>query len=321
MLPILKTYAATPAIAVDPPVSNVTIGDTFNININVTNIANFTGWQLNLYFLKAVLNCTAAVEGPFLKTGGGTFYNKTITNNFNVTHGKLLAYSALLGMTSVNGSGTILTVTFKAVGGGNTPLHMDGIKLLDEKIPPKPIPYTAVDGTVQVVSGVGHDVAITDVIPIKSVVGKGYGCNITVVTENHGGYAETYNITLHANETEIATKLATVQVSGVATVDFTWNTTGFAYGNYTISAYAWPVPSETNTGDNTYEDGWVLVSCVGDVNGDKKTSISDIVLVIGKFGTTPSSPEWNPNMDIDGNDKVTIGDIVITINNFGNIWT
>jgi hypothetical protein len=100
-----------------------------------------------------------------------------------------------------------------------------------------------------------------------------------------------------------------------------WDSSSLSKGNYTISAYAQPVSGETDTADNTYEDGWVLVSCVGDVNGDKKTSIADIVLVIGKFGTTPSSLGWNPNMDIDGNDKVTIGDIVITINNFGNIWT
>jgi len=105
------------------------------------------------------------------------------------------------------------------------------------------------------------------------------------------------------------------------TLAFTWNTAGFAKGNYTIWAYAWPVQGETDTADNIYEDGWVLVSCVGDVNGDKKTTISDIVLVIEKFGTLPSSLGWNPNMDIDGDDKVTIGDIVITVNNFGNLWT
>jgi len=317
MLPILKTYGATAAIAVDPPVSNVTIGDTFNININVTNIVNFTCWQLNLYFLKGVLNCTAAVEGPFLKTGGGTFYNKTITNNFNVTHGKLLAYSTLLGATSVAGSGTILTVTFKAVGGGNTPLHMADIKLGDEKIPPQPLPYTAVDGTVQVVSGVGHDVAITDVIPIKSVVGKGYGCNITVVTQNYGGYAETYNITLHANETEIATKLVTVQVSGTATVDFTWNTSSFAKGNYTIRAVADTVPGETETEDNTLVDGMIYVGIPGDLNADAKVNILDAIILAGAFGSFPGHPSWKPNADINGDGRVNILDAILLSGHYG----
>jgi len=128
----------------------VTIGDTFNININVTNIVNFTCWELKLYFLKGVLNCTAAVEGPFLKTGGATFYNKTITNNFNATHGQLGAYSSLLGPTSVAGNGTILTVTFKAVGGGNTTLHLTDTLLGDEKLPPNAISHATTDGTVNV---------------------------------------------------------------------------------------------------------------------------------------------------------------------------
>jgi len=335
MLPTLRVYGTTATISVDPPVSNVTIGDTFNININVTNIVNFTCWELKLYFLKGVLNCTAAVEGPFLKTGGGTFYDKTITNNFNSTHGKLAAYSTLLGNTSVAGSGTILTVTFKAVGVGNTPLHMADTKLGDEKIPPKPIPYTAVDGTVQVVSGVGHDVAITDVIPIKSVVGQGYGCNVTVVTENYGGYAETYNITLRANGTGIAAKLVTVQVSGAATVDFTWNTSGFAYGNYTVSAYAWPVQGETSTGDNTLSDGTVIISHLGDITGDGKCDIQDLARVSGAFGSLrvndPNDPRcgqyWHtvacptcphtPNADITNDAKIDIQDLARTSANFG----
>jgi len=166
-----------------------------------------------------------------------------------------------------------------------------------------------------------HDIACTNVTSSKTVVGVGHLVSINTTVVNLGYYTETFNVTLYANVTSIASQTVSLTIGNSTTITFTWNTTGFAYGNYTISAYAQPVSGETDTADNAYEDGWVLVSCVGDVNGDKKTTISDIVLVIGKFGTTPSSPEWNPNMDIDGNDKVTIGDIVITINNFGNIWT
>jgi len=299
-------------------VSNVTIGDTFNIDIDVTSIVNFTCWQLKLYFLRGVLNCTAAVEGPFLMTGGGTFYSKTISNNFNATHGQLLAYSTLLGATSVTGSGTILTVTFKAVGVGSTPLHMADINLGDEKIPPQPIPYTAVDGAVQVATGVGHDVAMTGVIPKKTVAGKGYGCNITVVTENHGAYAETYSISLHANETEIATKLVTVPIAGVVTVDFTWNTSSCAFGGYTIWAYAWPVPGEAFTSDNNYTDGQVLVLWPGDLQTPyRKIDIKDVSYVARRFGLSPSNPLWDPNADINNDGKVDIKDISIVAKYFG----
>jgi hypothetical protein len=310
LLPILRVYGTTATILVDPPVSSVTIGDTFNINIDVTDIADFTCWQLKLYFLRSVLNCTAAVEGPFLKTGGGTFYDKTITNNFNATHGQLLAYSTLLGDTSVTGSGAILTVTFKAVGIGNTPLHMADINLGDEKIPPQPIPYTAVDGTVQVAAGVGHDVAIVGVIPKKTIAGKGYGCNITVSTENHGAYVETYNVILHANETEIETKLVTVPIAGVVTVDFTWNTSSFAFGGYTIWAYAWPVPGETFTSDNNYTDGTVMVLWPGDIQTPfRKIDMKDIAYIAKRFLLPPSDPLWDPNADLNNDGKVDMKDI------------
>jgi parallel beta-helix repeat protein len=166
------------------------------------------------------------------------------------------------------------------------------------------------------------NIAILDISPSKTVVGKGFTLHIYVSVQNQGWNTETFNITAYANATIITTLMNIALTSrNSLTLTFTWNTSGFVKGNYTIWAYAWPVPGETDTADNTCEDGWVLVSCVGDVNGDKKTTISDIVLVIGKFGTLPSSPDWNPNMDIDGNDKVTIADIVITIGNFGNIWT
>jgi len=155
----------------------------------------------------------------------------------------------------------------------------------------------------------------------KNIVGQGYASYIYVSVQNQGWNTETIDITIYANTTPTIQEQMTLASRSSVNATLIWDSSSLSKGNYTISAYAQPVSGETDTADNACEDGWVLVSCVGDVNGDKKTSISDIVLVIGKFGTTPSSPEWNPNMDIDGNDKVTIGDIVITINNFGNIWT
>jgi hypothetical protein len=170
-------------------------------------------------------------------------------------------------------------VTFKTVGGGNTSLNMADIKLGDEIIPPQPIPCTAVDGTVQVVSGVAHDVAMTDVTPNKSVVGEGYGCNITVVTEDHGGYAETFNVTVCANTTIIASQAVTLTSGNSITITFTWNTTGFAYGNYSISAVADTVSGETDTADNTYTDGWVKVTVAGGIDGSGRVDVGDLNLL------------------------------------------
>jgi len=106
------------------------------------------------------------------------------------------------------------------------------------------------------------------------------------------------------------------------TITFTWNTSGFAKGNYTIWAYAWPVQNETDEEDNTLIDGTVLVSIVGDVNGDHLVDVSDLVITVG---TIPSSPKvnpekWNPNADINSDGICDVSDLVICIGSIPSSW-
>jgi len=319
-----RVSAASTTVAVDPPISTVSVGSTFSVNVNVTNIVNFTSWQLDLYYLNSVLNCSNAVEGPFLKTGGGTYFSQTITNNYNSTHGRLLAYSTLLGITSVSGGGVILIVTFKAVGGGITNLTLANTQLGDEKIPPQPIPHTDINGVV-IVAGAGHDIAVTNVRPYKTCIGQGYSGNIDVTVGNLGSYTETFNTTVNASQTIIATFLnTTLTVGSFSTFTFTWNTSSLVKGNYTISAYAVPVPGEVNTANNSFNYGNVAVTIPGDINGDFKVILSDLVLLANAYGTTPASGgtppglhAWNPNADIDNNGIVGLSDLVILATHYG----
>jgi hypothetical protein len=151
-------YAASTEVAVDPPVSTVNVGDVFSMNLTVTNVVNLTAWQMNIYYLKALLNCTDVAEGPFLRTGGETYFGQNITNNYNSTHGRILAYSTLLGITSANGSGAIVTITFKAMSGGSTALALGNTQLADEKVPPQQIPHQDFGGTVIVTGGLTGDI-------------------------------------------------------------------------------------------------------------------------------------------------------------------
>ena len=87
------------------------------------------------------------------------------------------------------------------------------------------------------------------------------------------------------------------------TITSTWNTTGFDKGNYSISAYATPVPGETDTADNTLTGGWVVVAMVGDITGpdgwpDGKCDMRDVALVARHFGQkVPPAPA---NCDLTG---------------------
>jgi parallel beta-helix repeat protein len=104
-----------------------------------------------------------------------------------------------------------------------------------------------------------HDIAITSVATSKTIVGQGYSLNTTVTVANRGDYTETFNVTLYTNTTAIATQTVTLASRKSTTLTFTWNTTGFAIGNYIMSAYVHSVPGETNLADNTYIGGTVRI--------------------------------------------------------------
>lgn len=109
--------------------------------------------------------------------------------------------------------------------------------------------------------------------------------------------------------TEIGTKTMTLTSGSSSTTTFTWNTSGVAKGNYTISAYAESVPEEANTTDNTYINGVVKVTIPGDINGDFYVDISDATQ-IGLYWLQLSPPAPT-NVDINGDDVIDIGDATL----------
>ena len=76
------------------------------------------------------------------------------------------------------------------------------------------------------------------------------------------------DIALIIPSTPIETKTVTLTSGNSTVITFTWNTAGVAKGVYTISAYATPVSGETDTENNAYTDGWVIVTWLGDFDRD-----------------------------------------------------
>jgi len=162
-----------------------------------------------------------------------------------------------------------------------------------------------------------HDVAIINVTALKNVVGQGYCLYTSVTVANQGDYSEAFNITVYANQTNIATLENVTLTSGNSTsVISLWNTTEFACGNYTLSAYVSLVPGETNNADNNLTGGTVYVGIPGDLNADGKVNILDAILLSNAFGASPGSSNWNANADINGDGVVNILDAIILANNF-----
>ena len=169
-----------------------------------------------------------------------------------------------------------------------------------------------------------HDVAVTNLNSAKTVICQECVGNITVTTENQGDFPETFNVTVYANATVIGEKSVSLPSGGSTDIVFSWNATGFSKGNYTLKAEADIVPGEVDTVDNTYIDGWVIVSMIGDITGedgwpDGKCDIRDVAVVAKLFGVKYPDPDYEPNYDIIYDLKIDIKDIATVAKHFGEI--
>ena len=171
-----------------------------------------------------------------------------------------------------------------------------------------------------------HDIAIINLTTSKTgctpmeTVGKGSTINITIIVENQGNSIETFNVTVKANTTVLAVQSVTVNIGKNKTLTFTWNTTNFVRGNYTISATADVVSGETDVADNTMTYGSVLVTIPGDLDGDRDVDIFDIVRIAIVFGVVKPDISYNPNCDIDNDGDIDIFDIVTAAGHYGESW-
>lgn len=167
------------------------------------------------------------------------------------------------------------------------------------------------------------DVAVTNVTSPKTVICHNCLGNITVTVENQGETTETFNVTVYPDLTQIYIQEITLASGESADMVFQWQ--GGSKGNYTIKAVADVVLGEIDVEDNTYIDGWIIVSGLGDLTGpdgwpDNKVDIRDIALVCISFGAIKNQDTMrkyyeNPDIVYDG--QIDIKDIATIARNFG----
>jgi general secretion pathway protein D len=94
-----ETCAAA-ALSVNAP-SSVAVGDIFTVNADIASITDLYAFQFDLSFDPAVLAATSSTEGPFLPSGGATFFIPGAIDNLNgmvtATVDTLIAASGHLG--------------------------------------------------------------------------------------------------------------------------------------------------------------------------------------------------------------------------------
>lgn len=254
----LTTKGAATTLYVDPVTSKVLVDTTFAINISIANITDLYGWEFKLYYNNTMLNGTGIIEGPFLSTGGSTYFDILDFNDaYNATYGRVWVTGALLGNVSgVNGSGVLASIVLKCKEFGNSVLHLVDTTLGDPE--GVAIIHTAVGGTVETWP---RNIAIKGVTPSTFEAYEGQVISIAVAVKNEGNYTETFNVTAYYDDEVIETRtVGDLAPWAETTVTLSWDTIGLAPdSNYTIKAEASVVPGETNTTDNAFFDGTVRI--------------------------------------------------------------
>jgi hypothetical protein len=162
-----------------------------------------------------------------------------------------------------------------------------------------------------------YDIGMTDIAPAKTIIGQRYTSSINVTVANYGFRTETFNVTVYANTTSIASQNITLTSGNSTTITSIWNTSSFTYGNYTIWAYAWPVPDEIDTTDNNCTNGLILVTIPGDVNGDFRCEGKDIAIISKAYGTRAGEVGYVPNADIIEDGKIDGKDLAVVSKYYG----
>lgn len=136
-------------LRVDPSTSSIRVNDAVNIAIKVDNIASLTAFEIHLSFDPIVLEVTSLANGGFVAA------DVVAQNTYDNAAGTVDYAIAQLNHSPTQGSGTLLTIAFRAKGNGNsqvttraTPAAPDGFILSDQN--GMSIPSSWLPGTINV---------------------------------------------------------------------------------------------------------------------------------------------------------------------------
>lgn len=122
--------SATPTLSIDPPSQGANVGDSFSLDVSITEVTDLFAYQFDIAFDPAVLEAQSITEGSLLPTGGSTFFIPGTIDNIVGTI-SLTADSLIGAISGVTGSGLLANVTFTALMVGESPISPLNSILLD----------------------------------------------------------------------------------------------------------------------------------------------------------------------------------------------
>jgi len=292
LIHVMSVKATGPRIYLSPSsntfnVPQTSIGYCFNFTCWVENAVNVAAWEIYLEFNDTVIKPTKWTEPT--SDPQYIFYGKTTSAvpappdpgyvHLAQGKGRILVYSNLFptppSQSPSSGSGKLCILEFNITAAPTSPgtsltsiLQVDSMDtlLLDQY--GEEVDYVTKENGYYSLSYVGNpDLAIVGVSPSRGTADPGDAVNIRVGVSNLGNTLESCNVTVCADmnvtivgdEVVVGRSVVELTAGASSSLDFTWDTTGLASGNYTTSAQAAIVPYETNTANNMLINGTVRI--------------------------------------------------------------
>ena len=331
----------------------VTVGNTFTVQLKAENISDLAGWQSDIIFDQAVLKANSVSEGNFLKQGGGRthFLKNTIDNET----GKITGLgSARISEGGASGGGTLLSVTFTAKAEGKSRLSLRKFQAgssSGEAISSRP-PDIIITVTVgePSVSDVSDDIfsLSTDVTPVR--FGETFTLRLSAenVTDLAGWQADIAFDSAALEAVEVSEgdflKVKTGdtfflrgtidntagKIAGISTAKLKDSSSGT--GTLLLVTFTAKAAGETRVtfsnffagssgGEAIPSDALEIVITVqegafltSDVNQDGQVNVLDLILVAQNFGEDASA---NRQSDVNGDGTINVLDLIVVAQNFG----
>lgn len=163
-----------------------------------------------------------------------------------------------------------------------------------------------------------HNVAVTVVSPSPSRVYQKEIVTVSVSVRNYGDYNESFTVSCYANTTLISSQLVSLNSKASSNLVFSWNTSGFVRGDYTVKAQASPVSGESYLDDNVLTHGSVRVKSLGDIDDNGLVNVRDMFSLGKAYGSSVGSPSWNEEADMNSDGTVNRADLSGLVSNFGH---
>ncbi len=124
LLAVPSAVSAAPLLSIQPPVTNVNVGDVFVLDVSITDADDLFAFDVEVHFDQAIVEALNLVPGTFLGSSVGVdvdFFSDFIDNGV----GEAAGAQSRLVFPGVSGDGVLFSITFRAVGVGTTDVDFD----------------------------------------------------------------------------------------------------------------------------------------------------------------------------------------------------